>query len=277
MGRIRSIKPEFPQSETIGRLSRDARLLFVQLWTFVDDSGRARASSRLLASALYPYDDDAPKLIERWLGELEREGCIRRYTVDGNSYLDIPNWLKHQKIDRPSQSRIPEFVEPSRALDEPSTTDLGPRIMDLGSRTKDLGPSTEVAAGAARENVFEDRFWKQYPRKVGKGGALKAWRKATKTTPPETILAGLAGYRWPDDQQYIPHPATWLNDGRWADEPAAPVAAGPAVPDDVARWRARLASYKPGGFWPPSWGPRPGEDGCEAPADLLAELGKVAA
>lgn len=152
MGRIRTIKPEFPQSETIGRLSRDARLLFIQLWTFVDDSGRARAASRMLASALYPYDDDAPKLMDRWLGELEREGCIRRYVVDGNSYLDIPNWLKHQKIDRPSASRFPGFDEGSRALDEPSTTDLGPRTRDLGPRTVDL-PYGRTADAAASGGV----------------------------------------------------------------------------------------------------------------------------
>ena len=39
MARIRTIKPEFPQSETIGKLSREARLLFIQLWTLADDEG----------------------------------------------------------------------------------------------------------------------------------------------------------------------------------------------------------------------------------------------
>src|SRR5258708_6298388 len=113
MGRIRSIKPEFPQSETIGKLSRNARLLFIQLWTIVDDDGRTRAASRMLASLLYPYDEDAPKLIDKWLDELEGADSIRRYVVDGNAYLDIPNWRKHQKIDRPTPSRIPEYLEPS--------------------------------------------------------------------------------------------------------------------------------------------------------------------
>ena len=56
MGRIRTIKPEFPQSESVGRLSRDARLLFILLWTLVDDSGRTRGGYQLLASLLYPYD-----------------------------------------------------------------------------------------------------------------------------------------------------------------------------------------------------------------------------
>jgi hypothetical protein len=64
MGRIRTIKPEFPQSESVGRLSRDARLLFIQLWTVCDDSGRARGSSRMLASLLYPYDTDVLGLID---------------------------------------------------------------------------------------------------------------------------------------------------------------------------------------------------------------------
>jgi hypothetical protein len=107
MARIRTIKPEFPQSETVGKLSRDARLLFVQLWTICDDSGRTRAASRMLASLLYPYDDDARDLIPTWLAELDAAGCIRLYEVEGNTYLDIPKWLNHQKIDRPSASKFP--------------------------------------------------------------------------------------------------------------------------------------------------------------------------
>jgi len=103
----------------MGRVSRDARLLFIQLWTICDDSGRTRAASRMLASLLYPYDDDAPSLIEGWLDELEREKCIRRYTVDGSTYLVVCNWLKQQKIDKPSPSKLPQPPEDSRALASP--------------------------------------------------------------------------------------------------------------------------------------------------------------
>lgn len=144
MGRIRTLKPEFPQSESMGRVSREARLCFILLWTIVDDSGRARASSRMLASLLFPYDDDAPALTEGWLDELEREQCIDRYEVDGNRYLQISKWLTHQKIDKPSQSRLPAFAESSRILaksSEESTTDLGPRTKDR--RTVDRGSSTK--------------------------------------------------------------------------------------------------------------------------------------
>ena len=119
MARIRTIKPEFPQSESMGRVSREARLCFVLLWTICDDSGRTRASSRMLASLLYPYDEDAGKRIDGWLTELETENCIVRYEIDGNTYLEVRNWLNHQRIDKPSASKIPPFAEASRILANP--------------------------------------------------------------------------------------------------------------------------------------------------------------
>jgi hypothetical protein len=119
MARIRTIKPEFPHSESMGRISRDARLTFIELWTLADDSGRLRGNSRMLASLLFPYDDDAKDLIEGWLGELERENCVRRYLIDGASYLEICNWLNHQKIDKPTPSKLPQFDESSRIVASP--------------------------------------------------------------------------------------------------------------------------------------------------------------
>lgn len=153
MARIRTIKPEFPQSESIGKLSRDARLLYIQLWTIVDDAGRARAASRMLASLLYPYDDEARDLMDGWLLELERGEHIRRYDVDGSQYLEITKWLEHQKIDRPSPSRLPEYRESdakpretSRALDA-----------DLVPSTVDLVPSTNAVAVAPRAPAGEKK------------------------------------------------------------------------------------------------------------------------
>jgi len=109
MARIRTIKPEFPQSESMGRVSRDARLCFILLWTIADDSGRLRGNSRMLASLLFPYDDDAKKHIESWLGELKAEGCIHRYEYQGTNYIQLMNWQAHQKIDKPSASKIPDY------------------------------------------------------------------------------------------------------------------------------------------------------------------------
>lgn len=107
MPRIRTIKPEFPQSESMGTVSRDARLLFILLWTICDDEGRGRGSPKMLASLLYPYDDDAPRLIDGWLGELERAECIELYRVNDASFFQVTNWRSHQKIDKPTPSKFP--------------------------------------------------------------------------------------------------------------------------------------------------------------------------
>ena len=120
MARIRTIKPEFPQSESMGQVSRDARLAFILLWTICDDAGKARGSSRMLASLLFPYDNDAPAKIDGWLAELERAGCVERYAADDAHYIRVRNWLVHQKIDRPSPSKFPDPRECSRGLDESS-------------------------------------------------------------------------------------------------------------------------------------------------------------
>lgn len=108
MARIRSIKPEFPQSESMGNVSREARLLFILLWTLADDSGRCRGASKALASLLYPYDDDAADHIDEWLEQLEIQDCIVRYKSGGSTYLQINNWTNHQKIDKPSASKFPD-------------------------------------------------------------------------------------------------------------------------------------------------------------------------
>jgi hypothetical protein len=155
VGRIRCIKPEFPQSESIGRLSRDARLLFIELWTIADDAGKTRASSRLLASLLFPYDDDAPELMETWLQELESESCIVRYRIEDCVYLQICNFLKHQKIDHPTASRLPEFLESSRMLANNSRS-LAPDLdLDLGSRIFTPLASSEKEPHSLPPTVFD--------------------------------------------------------------------------------------------------------------------------
>jgi hypothetical protein len=224
--RIRTIKPEFPQSESMGRVSREARLCFVLLWTILDDEGRARGSSRMLASLLYPYDDDAPKKIEGWLAELEQENCVVRYKVDGDSYIASTNWEKHQKIDKPSKSRLPSPIrEASREIAnirEVSSSDLVPR-------TVDLGPS--ISSSKPPIGDFEG-FWLQCPRKVGKGEARKAYASAITRTSPATIEAGMRAYaasRAGQDEKFTVHPATWLRADRWLDEAPKPNGNGAAL------------------------------------------------
>lgn len=170
MARIRTIKPEFPHSESMGKISRDARLAFIMLWTIADDYGRLRGNSRMLASLLFPYDDDGPKLIDQWLGELEREACIARYCCEGSSYIQVLHWSEHQRVDKPSQSKIPDLSEGSRILTnsrEPSCEDQGPRTKDPDQRTKE-GSARTRKVSLAELSVDHIAEWLARKRGAGK-------------------------------------------------------------------------------------------------------------
>lgn len=105
MARTRTIKPHFLRSRSMRAVSPLARLTFVQLWLLADDAGRVADAS--LARRLYPGDAAAAAQLPDWLGELERQHCIERYTVDRLDYLRIVNWHRHQKIYHPTPSRLP--------------------------------------------------------------------------------------------------------------------------------------------------------------------------
>lgn len=63
-------------------------------------------------------------------------------------------------------------------------------------------------------------FWAAYPRREAKFNAMKAYEKARRFASAEDILAGVERYKqhMPDEKQYRPLPASFLNAGRWMDE-----------------------------------------------------------
>ncbi len=80
-------------------------------------------------------------------------------------------------------------------------------------------------------------FWSAYPRRVAKPPAIRAWRKLKPDM--QTVQAILAGVtrdkqsdQWlRDGGQFIPYPATYLNEARWED--------GSAMPTDSRPWYVR--------------------------------------
>lgn len=86
---------------------------------------------------------------------------------------------------------------------------------------KERPPASPPAGGGAF-----DRFWSAYPRKIGKLSAKRAFDKVK--VPVETLVSAIERQKCSDqwlkeNGRFIPHPATWLNQGRWEDEvtPAA--------------------------------------------------------
>lgn len=109
MARIRTIKPEAFTSESLAEVSVTAERTFFGLLTQADDHGRFRDNAAIIAGLLWPLRaDHTPVDVEGDLQQLAAAGLLCRYTgCDGRHYLHVVTWFEHQKIDKPSQSRIP--------------------------------------------------------------------------------------------------------------------------------------------------------------------------
>ena len=166
--RIRTIKPEFWRSEDIAALSIEDRLLFIGLWSYVEDNGVGRDEPQLIQCDLYPLDTftEASLRTHGGLMRLSQQGLITRYEgPDGRKYLQVNSWDKHQKINRPSKPRFPQYnaenctltegsLSPHCTLTEGSLPEQGTgnREQGTGKHTL-LGPShkTEPAESASAE------------------------------------------------------------------------------------------------------------------------------
>lgn len=109
MARIRTIKPEFWESESIGRLSMGARLLFLASLNLADDEGLLRWNEAYLSSQAFVYDDLDMEMVREWMRELVTERIVFPYVAGKtNQKLGwIINFKSHQVINRPQPSKLP--------------------------------------------------------------------------------------------------------------------------------------------------------------------------
>lgn len=233
MPRIRSIKPEFFISDRIGALTPLARLMFVGLWTAADRDGRVEDRPGRLKVQLLPFDTCDPVAL---LDEIAATGLIVRYAVDGRKLIQIAGFAEHQ---RPHHTEQPSTLPPptkhrSRTVKQPllhgeemvrQRSDQGmDQGKEEGEENRSGSDSDSPPRGAVSETQDFQDFWAAYPRRTGKGAALKAWAHAA---PP--LAACLATLEWQrrtpqwssDGGRFVPHPATWLNRRGWEDEPPA--------------------------------------------------------
>lgn len=130
MARIRTVKPEFWTDEKVVECSIPARLLFIGLFNFANDMGCLERSPKRLKMQIFPADAlDCEPLIQ----ELITHGLLTEYSVNDVCYLQIKGFLKHQKINRPSASKIPlppEFTESKAGKEEKRAPNQGGLMED---------------------------------------------------------------------------------------------------------------------------------------------------
>lgn len=105
MARARNIKPGFFTNDLLAEIAPLGRILFAGLWTLADREGRLEDRPKKIKAEILPFDNcNADKL----LADLNKHGFIKRYGVDGGSYIQIVKWKKHQNPHvKEAESTIP--------------------------------------------------------------------------------------------------------------------------------------------------------------------------
>ncbi len=120
----------------------------------------------------------------------------------------------------------PDFPEPEPLevveADPPDPVEAKPPDQSPPSKPEPPpDPPTARDRQRAIEAEFDETFWPAWPHKVGKPPARRAFAKARKAETLDRIMAGVERYirDKPPDRPWL-NPATFLNQERWADEPA---------------------------------------------------------
>lgn len=141
MGRIRTIKPEFWTDEKVGELKRDERLLFLGLLNLADDEGIVKATPAFIKGQIFAYDEDLSIAdVKVWLDALVSCKMLVPFDHNSEKFFLIRTFKAHQKINRPTPSKIPKNIIES-ILNAPSVKTHG--ILSEGSVAEWKGKERE--------------------------------------------------------------------------------------------------------------------------------------
>ena len=237
----------------IARKSGQPVAIVIAIWAALLECASQDDSERGSVRSFDPESIDALLQIEDGTTQavLDALSCGKKPRIaDGR----IVNWSKRQPLrerdDDKSTERVRQHRERQKVLQGKQNCDCNANVTPVERQEtprsdkirEEKSKEINTTRACARESIpsepqqkpkkaalttaMEDfpRFWDAYPKKAGKALAEKAWAKANGTKPPiENLLEILARFKqsheWgKDGGQFIPYPATWLNQRRWEDE-----------------------------------------------------------
>lgn len=131
------------------------------------------------------------------LSKFEKYGFLTNQSTKTGRLITIENWELYQSKEENQQS-------------------------DEQSPNKELTPNKNNKNNKNIYNAHFEAFWNAYPRKVSKAAAKKAFGKLKVSDDLlKQIIKAIdiqkQSRQW-QSKEFIPHPATWLNQRRWEDE-----------------------------------------------------------
>lgn len=220
-------------SEETAGINGNEMILLLALADVAADDGRC----------VYLTEDD----------DLTYAGLADKARVDRRTVIRLVAKLRDRGLllqTRGTRGQPNEFAiaVPWRKGDKLSPVDSVTNRADSVTTETLFGDNDDTRPSYRRKDVDVEgssfaEFYLAYPRKVGKEAARRAFEKAAKGTNPALIVAGARRFASDPnlpDKQFIPHPASWLNAGRWDDEP---------LPERTGQHAGSAPQYADGDEW----------------------------
>ena len=201
-------------------------------------AGKQNNSGVFMLNDKIPYTDKMfatifrrkEAVVQLSLKTFEEFGMIK--IIDGA--VTIPNWGKHQNLDRIEQKKeymrryMKEYREKQMLLAGCKTNSKTNSKVNVSEAEEEVDKNKNKNKNKSNICAYFETFYSLYPRKVNKKKAQEKYYSILKKSksPEETandILEGLKRYidfweKEKTEQQFIPHPTTWLNGERWNDD-----------------------------------------------------------
>jgi len=164
-------------------------------------------------------------------GQIERQTTLGRYAInEAAKFLIAEGWLEWSQEKGPDGKWLAKtwiLKNPTKGQMIPLPNDSITEPIRYGTtnghkeeQLLENNTNKRKTLSEAQERELFNEFWKEYPRKLDKGAAFKAFRSALKVATFEQILAGAIAYRNDPnrDPEFTKYPATWLNADAWENE-----------------------------------------------------------
>lgn len=220
-----------------------AGLLYTWLIPHVEDNATMTGDiEEILMTVIPGIRNKEPDDVARALIGMTEVGLV---AWDGDTiYFPVESFYRHQNYVQQKNRRsehhrkTPQNAEEVRQTPQ-NASSLSPSYShSLSHSPSEAEEETEPkkpSLAVARCDRF-DEFWAEYPRKIGKADAKRAWTtRLKKGADAGVLISAVSTYvayieRNSIETKFIAHPATWLRQGReedvLTDEPRASMSTG---------------------------------------------------
>ncbi len=231
MARKRMIHPDIWTDEKFLSLKNDeARLLFIGMMNFANDEGIFKDKIISIKAQVLPLSTTKLGLIEDYISNmLELRLLEKGHDIDGTKLLRFKNWHTYQKINHATPSKytftkeeIDDSIRTKVELSEDSSRTTSQSNIIKNSINKNNISTKKNLEKTTKQDFTFEQFYELYPKKQAKEKAETSFKRLKKAEL-KALKVGLDSWLafWKEsgtDAQFIPLPATWINQKRFNDE-----------------------------------------------------------